>query len=421
MSMLVKNTQEISKEIENSNLPTEIKELVLAKVLDESIPSLLPETKLDLDNKPHYDEHQWNVLKTQYKSDFEVGQERVTNLFDTAEKNGISDIPCVDIFGVLIDLPLMNQFRRDYHHMYRPTSVMNETCLVKISDIYIFRDGQRITDLIACLEFIVRTGFYDFKEAQAIHCWESRVDGKIRVSDGLHRIVMAWLCGLEYVYVEKEYHDVGLTRKEEQEVEAMSYVEGNEKRNPQKWYNIVSIKRSFPKDTEDYRKANYLHQFILDADVDIPNVRWNVESPYRIPISKTMAGDIIKNGDEDKMPSKKPGKTEHHDFWRTYEDLIPAIELYKDTHENETILVEEIKMLARFLYKIRNNEISVSLSDFINKYKEYTEKNPGNMTSGITMQDQEKLQTLDYDVVKMLKLLTGNPLQQLRRKWNPAK
>ncbi len=134
-----------------------------------------------------------------------------------------------------------------------------------------------------------------------------------------------------------------------------------------------------------------------------------------------MAGDIIKNGDEDKMPSKKPGKTEHHDFWRTYDDLIPAIELYKDTHENETILVEEIKMLARFLYKIRNNEISVSLSDFINKYKEYTEKNPGNMTSGITMQDQEKLQTLDYDVVKMLKLLTGNPLQQLRRKWNPAK
>ena len=52
-----------------------------------------------------------------------------------------------------------------------------------------------------------------------------------------------------------------------------------------------------------------------------------------IPISKTMAEDIIKNGDEDKMPSKKPGKTEHHDFWRTYEDLIPAIELYKDTHE----------------------------------------------------------------------------------------
>ena len=134
-----------------------------------------------------------------------------------------------------------------------------------------------------------------------------------------------------------------------------------------------------------------------------------------------MAEDIIKNGDEDKMPSKKPGNTEHHDFWRTYEDLIPAIKLYKDTHEMKTILVEEIKMLARFLYKIRNNEISVSLSDFINKYKEYTKKNPGNMTSGITMQDQEKLQTLDYDVVKMLKLLTGNPLQQLRRKWNPAK
>ena len=48
--MLVKNTQEISKHIENSNMPPEIKELLLAKVLDESIPSLLPETKLDLDN-----------------------------------------------------------------------------------------------------------------------------------------------------------------------------------------------------------------------------------------------------------------------------------------------------------------------------------------------------------------------------------
>ena len=419
--MLVKNTQKISKEIENSNLSPEIKELLLAKVLDESIPSLLPETKLDLDNRPHYDEHQWNVLKNQYKPDFEVGQERVIDLFDRNEKNKISDIPCVDIFGCLTDLPLMNGFRRDYYRMYLPTNVMNETCLVKISDIYIFRDGQRITDLVACLEFIVRTGFYDFTEAQAIHCWESGVDGKIRVSDGLHRIVMAWLCGLEYVYVEKKYHDEGLTRKEEQEVEAMSYVEGNEKRNPQKWYNIVSIKRSFPEDTEDYRTSNYLHQFILDADVDIPNVRWNVESPYRIPISKTMADDIIKNGDKDKMPGKKPGETEHHKFWRTYEDLMPAIELYKDTHENKTILVEEIKMIARFLYKIRNNEISVSLSDFTNKYKKYTEKNPGNMTSGMTTQDQDKERLLDYDVVKMLKLLTGNSLRQLRRKWNPAK
>ena len=78
--MLVKNTQKISKEIENSNLSPEIKELLLAKVLDESIPSLLPETKLDLDNRPHYDEHQWNVLKNQYKPDFEVGQERVIDL-----------------------------------------------------------------------------------------------------------------------------------------------------------------------------------------------------------------------------------------------------------------------------------------------------------------------------------------------------
>ena len=419
--MLVKNTQEISKYIENSNMPPEIKELLLAKVLDESIPSLLPETRLDLDNRPHYDEHQWNVLKNNYKSDFIVGQERVIGLFDTAEKTKTPDIPCVDVFNCLSDLPQMNQFRRDYYHKYLPTNVMNETCLVKISDIYIFRDGQRITDLVACLEFIVRTGFYDFTEAQAIHCWESRVDGKIRVSDGLHRIVMAWLCGIQYVYVEKQYHDEGLTRKEEQEIEAMSYVDGNEKRNPQRWYNIVSIKRSFPEDTEDYRTSNYLHQFILDADVDIPDVRWNVESPYRIKISKTMAETIIKNGDEDKMPGNKPGETKHHDFWRTYEDLLTAIKLYKDIHEDKTILVEEITMIARFLYKIRNNEISVSLSDFINKYKEYVKKNPGNMTKGLTKISGDKLQTLDYDVVKMLKLLTGNPLRQLRRKWNPAK
>ena len=121
------------------------------------------------------------------------------------------------------------------------------------------------------------------------------------------------------------------------------------------------------------------------------------------------------------MPGNKPGETKHHDFWRTYEDLLTAIKLYKDIHENKTILVEEITMIARFLYKIRNNEISVSLSDFINKYKEYVKKNPGNMTKGLTKISGDKLQTLDYDVVKMLKLLTGNPLRQLRRKWNPAK
>ena len=89
--MLVKNTQEISKYIENSNMPPEIKDLLLAKVLDESIPSLLPETRLDLDNRPHYDEHQWNVLKNNYKSDFIVGQERVIGLFDTAEKTKTPD------------------------------------------------------------------------------------------------------------------------------------------------------------------------------------------------------------------------------------------------------------------------------------------------------------------------------------------
>ena len=43
------------------------------------------------------------------------------------------------------------------------------------------------------------------------------------------------------------------------------------------------------------------------------------------------------------------------------------------------------------------------------------------MTSGMTTQDQDKERLLDYDVVKMLKLLTGNSLRQLRRKWNPAK
>ena len=43
------------------------------------------------------------------------------------------------------------------------------------------------------------------------------------------------------------------------------------------------------------------------------------------------------------------------------------------------------------------------------------------MTKGLTKISGDKLQTLDYDVVKMLKLLTGNPLRQLRREWNPAK
>ena len=131
-----------------------------------------------------------------------------------------------------------------------------------LNDLYIACSYQRFTELIDCMMNIIEKGYFDFAEAQAPKAWVGN-DGKIRVYDGAHRILMCYLIGLKCAFVDLQRHETGISREVEKEREALAFVGDNSRTRQIPWYQNWQAYLDYNKETEEYAKSKMLLDFFI--------------------------------------------------------------------------------------------------------------------------------------------------------------
>ena len=358
-----------------------------------------------------------------HKSDAEKCKIEMLELYKDAKSKG-KDIKFTDYMDIIVKYPAITSFMEMYDLYYKPWYMVRPDCLVPLNDLYIACSYQRFTELIVCMMNIIEKGYFDFAEAQAPKAWVGN-DGKIRVYDGAHRILMCYLIGLECAFVDLQRHEVGISREVEKEREALAFVGDNSRTKQIPWYQNWQAYLDYNKETEEYKKSKMLLDFFITAKLDVKDADFNLDYVNLLNVRESGCKNLIDNSQPGAIPSEKKNPTSHYDFFGT-ESALKAVSLWRSVHGDAIILTDEFDALSRFFEKIKRYDLfdmKITDSSFKKAYKNFYSKkrNAGDLARVSKKLSSTKTQTLDYDIVKRLKLHSSqSELNKLRKEWNPS-